>query len=221
MPCDGVCTASADPETCLDDSQCPSGQVCDVTPGVGIGCTPTIPPGGLDQPCGSHRSCQTGLHCVPATSGTPGYFCKGSAHLGDPCDNLPGTCDEGLACVTNDDRSATTCMTPAALGDSCQAYYQCGGTLLSSIGCDPATHTCVAVPSSGPCVAGRVEGCDPRTAYCDGTQSPAVCLPVVAIGAACPPGTLACGIFTGASCQADATGTAGTCVGSAAILCTP
>jgi len=112
-------------------------------------------------------------------------------------------------------------MTPAALGDSCQAYYQCGGTLLSSIGCDPATHTCVAVPSSGPCVAGRVEGCDPRTAYCDGTQSPAVCLPVVAIGAACPPGTLACGIFTGASCQADATGTAGPCEGSAAILCTP
>jgi Cys-rich repeat protein len=218
--CNGICTAA--PGFCRDDAQCPAGQVCDpAADGNGTVCMPPVAPGGVDQPCGSDRTCQPGLHCEPviSTGAAPSFVCKGPAHLGAACRGLPGECDDGLVCVPSDDGSSQTCMTPAGLGDACQAFQQCGGSLLSSIGCDPTTHTCVAVPSSGPCVAGRIEGCDPRTSYCNMTQTTPTCAPNVAIGQACA-GPLSCGLFVNATCDAG-TGTNATCMVPTAALCTP
>jgi hypothetical protein len=212
--CNGVCTAPP-AGTCNDDSQCPSGLVCDST------CVAPVPPGARDEPCGTHQTCQKGLHCeLDATAATPLFVCKGPAHIGDPCSGVPGACDDGLVCVASDDRATVTCMVPAGPGGTCQAFQQCGGSLLSSIGCDPTTHTCVGLPSSGPCIAGRLEGCNPVDSYCDLTSAPPVCRPLVAPGAPCPSGTLACGLFTDANCLSDNVATP-TCTIVTSTLCTP
>jgi hypothetical protein len=212
--CNGVCTPLPH-GTCSDDSQCPSGQVCDST------CVIPVPPGALDEPCGTHQTCQRGLHCeLDQTAQTAPFVCKGPGHVGDSCSGVAGACDEGLICVPSDDRATVTCMKPAGPGEACQAFQQCGGTLLSSIVCDPTTHTCVGVPSSGPCIAGRVDGCNPIDSYCDLTQTPPVCLPVVAVGSPCRSGTLACGLFTDASCLSDNVATP-TCTVVTSTLCAP
>jgi len=99
-------------------------------------------------------------------------------------------------------------MTPAGLGDSCETFIQCGGL---SLGCDPTTHTCVALPASGPCVGGGFQGCDFRRAYCDLVETPPTCKPLVGAGEPCINGE-ECGLFTGATCMVAPGATATTCV---------
>ncbi|HXT99358.1 MAG TPA: hypothetical protein VN903_00100 [Polyangia bacterium] len=217
--CNGVCTASPGSD-CRNDTQCAANQVCTTNTQTGIAkCDDVVAPGGLDQPCGSHLTCQHGLHCEPilSSAGTLDYTCKAPGLLGDTCSGVPGACDTNLACVPSDDLTHSTCMMPGAVGQSCDAFYQCGGVLLSSLACDPATHACVALPSSGPCVGGRAEGCNLRDSYCDTAQTPPTCVPILGVGEPCTV-ALSCGLFTGASCD----GTVGaTCTIPTATFCTP
>ena len=204
--CDGVCTPVPN-GGCQFDWQCRAGQVCDAVNNV-IACTSVVAPGGLERPCGSHFTCQPGLYCTPIATptGDAMYACKAAAHAGEPCDAWPGSCADGLVC--REGAAARTCMTPAGLGDSCETFIQCGGL---SLGCDPTTHTCVALPASGPCVGGGFQGCDFRRAYCDLVETPPTCKPLVGAGEPCINGE-ECGLFTGATCMVAPGATATTCV---------
>jgi hypothetical protein len=217
--CDGTCTPGG--TLCNDDTQCSGGQVCDTEQGTAFSrgmCGPPVPPGALNQPCGTNRRCQDGLFCSDA-----GRICVAPLAAGQPCSlmGITGGCADGLVCVFADDDRSASCMRPADKGGSCQVRGQCGG-LLSTITCDPTTHVCVDLPSSGPCVGTRLS-CNPLSSYCDVSGGTPTCKPYLAVGAPCTVTSAACGLPGVATCvPSDATPLGGTCTAAIAPLsCTP
>jgi hypothetical protein len=208
--CAGTCTRGG--TLCNDDSQCTGGKLCDrIAPNSTAHgtCVTPIPPGAVNQPCGTLDRCQAGLMCSLDASGAP--VCKAYAKAGEACQPLG--CVDGLLCASTIDRTSGTCVTPAAKGDPCELPGQCGGEL-TSIFCDLTQHRCVDALTSGPCSAGRaaVSECNFLTSFCDSSAANPVCTPIVAIGAPCHAGSIECG-FTGATCMASAPGAStGTCM---------
>jgi len=214
--CAGTCGTVAQ-GTCDSSAQCSGGKVCDSQLRA---CVTPVPAGGQGNACGTNFACQSGLFC-DQTQVPPS--CESLPQSGAACDPTVNLCAAGLLCVASNDLSSGTCMTAAALGQPCQSLFQCGGTLGSNI-CDPASGTCVARASTGPCIGGSIYGCDLLTSYCDlSNPLTPTCAAIVSAGAACNPQiTGQCGLFGGNACVATESGMSGVCETSGgAANCTP
>jgi len=215
--CAGTCGALP-AGACTSSSQCAGGQVCDSNTNQ---CITPLPAGAAGQPCGTNPTCQSGLYCGESENGSS-YSCQPMGASGAACIPSFGSggnsCGTGLICVPSSDLSSATCMAPATLGQPCTTLYQCGGSE-STLICG-SSKTCVALPSSGPCIQGN---CNMIYAYCDTTASPPTCTPYTAVGGSCAPGSQeTCNSFAGDQCEVVTDGgTTGTCVGQPAVVCTP
>jgi hypothetical protein len=202
--CAGTCTPASG-GTCRMDDDCPPQQFCAAAlmegPGLwGSGVCEAILPTGTKAGdlCGMPVPCAPGLSCA---GGPPPARCVASAMEGASCNGFVLSCAQGLACVSADDGTTSTCMPPAKLGDACTSLFQCGAQYtLSDILCDEkGTHTCVKMPSAGPCVVvSHVNTCDPTTSYCES----GTCKPWLSQGAPCvvpSDGIDPCGLWN--SCQ--------------------
>jgi hypothetical protein len=207
--CSGTCMTGG--IRCNTDSQCGSGQVCDLaayTETTNGSCATPTPPGAANQACGTNHRCQPGLYCT-TSSGTP--TCVPLGQAGQPCEfSGVGGCAPGLICAFDDQGQSATCMAPAAKGQPCQVRAQCGAPLFSSIVCDEVQHVCVDAPTSGPCVGTGFTSCNFLSAYCDLSQPTPTCKPYAAIGASCMTDH-ECGV-SGARCgKADPASPVGSC----------
>lgn len=220
-PCDGICTAGG--TMCNRNSGCSGGKVCDTTMGTAMSsgsCVTPVAAGAAREACGTNNSCASGLFC--SSSGV----CTAPAHAGEPCLGVRNgfACAEGLVCLRSADGTSSTCAAVAAKGEACTSSAQCGGSL-TSLGCDPTSHLCVDLPSSGPCLGNGIFSCDPLTSFCDTTMATPTCEPFAASGASCSTSNLGqCGtllVSPGPSCASSATGT-GTCMPAPGpATCTP
>ena len=214
-PCDGICTAAG--TMCNSDSQCGSGRVCDqsmaTTTSQGGCATPTAP-GAAGQPCGTNNRCTPGFFC--SSTGT----CMAPAHAGEACTGARNgfSCAEGLLCIASGDGTSSTCVAVAAKGDTCTTGAECGGSL-TSLGCDPASHVCVDLPSSGPCLGTGIFSCNLLSSFCDTTMATPTCQPFVGLGASCSTSNLGqCGtilVSPGPTCPSTTGTTSGICTASA------
>ena len=200
--CDGTCTLGG--TLCHDDTQCMNGRICDKRTSPST-CVVPIPAGAVNQPCGTNHTCQSGLSCSSTQT------CTAPGQSGQSCDSEFSGCANGLTCVYSDDRTSRTCLVPAAKGQPCQQFYQCGaGTV-----CDEMLHQCVDLPTNGPCIGFECN----NSSYCDTSQVTPTCKPRAAIGSPCP-GLAPTSECSNGTCQpTSATSSAGVCV--ALTTCTP
>jgi hypothetical protein len=209
-PCDGTCTPAD--TLCNKDSQCTGGRVCDwsMSTVTSMGtCANPVAPGAAEQSCGTNNGCAPGLYCSSTS------VCTAPAHAGEPCNGARNgfPCADALLCVRSADGTSSTCMAAAAKGEACATTGQCGGPL-TSLGCDPTSHVCVDLPSSGACLGTGIFSCNPLTAFCDQAMATPSCQPFASKGASCSTNNIGqCGtvlVSPGPSCESPATGT-GTC----------
>jgi len=101
-----------------------------------------------------------------------------------------GTCssDLGLICV-GPDEGPFRCLAPKPVGEPCDGNFECGPGFVR---CDPASHRCATLPSTGPCVPDS-SGCNLAEAWCDRAASPPTCVPSRLRGESCS-ATEKCGI---------------------------
>ncbi len=210
-PCDGVCTAGG--TMCNRNVDCSGGMVCDTMMGTPMSsgtCVTPVAAGAEGAACGTNNSCASGLFC------SSGGVCTAPAQAGDPCVGVRNgfACAEGLVCLASADGTSMSCAAVVAKGEACTSSAQCGGSL-TSLGCDPTSHLCVDLPSSGPCLGTGIFSCNALTSFCDTTMATPTCQPFAASGASCSTSNLGqCGtvlVSPGPICMSSGAAT-GTCM---------
>lgn len=188
--CPGTCTAYAsDGGFCLSPGPpaCPpeSGLVCDP---FSHRCVPPssekLPVVDAGAPCGlGVANCGPGDFCYAPVFPDNGV-CLPVIHDGGGCDpsNPFGDCAKGLVCAGyGSSLDGGVCRPPSPAGGPCVMGADGGST--GSSGCEDDAVCldggCVALPSTGPCVAGH---CDPDAGYCSSKNR---CVEWSPNGAAC------------------------------------
>jgi hypothetical protein len=126
---DGAVCCKDTNESCIDDGDCCTGDVCRPNPtGLGNRC---LPPGDVGAECLEDEDCLGGLACE-TTTGTCGVICGAEVCTPDQ------TCDAyTLTCVVGPGA-------PCLVGSDCSTGF-----------CDPYTLTCLdCIPNGLPCSLG-------------------------------------------------------------------
>jgi hypothetical protein len=114
-------TCQVEGTRCLDDSNCGSTTICDVTTHTCV--APMPAPGAAGQPCGAHNLCAASLGCFTQASGSG--VCNALSAAGGPC-TVDGLCQAGLRCLS-DSTGTQACakpLAPVAEGQPCDPQLE-------------------------------------------------------------------------------------------------
>ncbi len=167
-------------------------------------CKPKAGPLAAGTACQDNGQCASS-YCKFGTSSACGA-CGTRVAAGSKCDTSDD-CEYTLVCGGN-----KTCVKPGAAGDTCSSDKPCGGTLVCKTSTGGTTGTCTAPANAGEACTGGdcnlTKGlfCNPQSAVCQ-------LIKFEAPGAACglTGGSVTFCQGSGASCEAAAGATTGTC----------
>jgi len=143
--CYGICAPNI-ASGCKVDTECPSGQKCEVTCSGWACKTASTDPTACSCPA-SDRSCT----CDATTGQCSGQSCDGKCVPATPVCNAPVACPANIPACADGSKPVSTGTDPT----SCCPIYQCPS-------CSQTDPTTTACPVPG-CICGKVTGTDPTT----------------------------------------------------------